>query len=137
MSLSPKPRWQFRLRTVCLVVLFIALSTGWYGNRLHNDRVQKQLIDSIGKKGGYVWLDVVGPYIDIQFTPSPIGRGCGQVRCLASPNGNTGTFSDNDLELIEKLDNLRSIDFTKTHVSGDSIVEFRRLHPDCRVTSSP
>jgi hypothetical protein len=135
MSPSSKPHWQIRLRTVLLFVLLIAISAGWYGNRLHNNRLQSQLIESIGKKGGYVWLDVVGPFIDVQFTPSSIDRGCGQVRCLASPNGTTGTFADNDLELIEKLDNLRSIDFSKTNVTADAIVAFWRRHPECRVTS--
>lgn len=133
---SSTPRWQFQLRTMFLVVLLIAISTGWYGNRLHNDRVQKQLIESIGKKGGYVWLDVVGPFIDVQFTPSPF-RGCGQVRCLAGPNGTTGTFADNDVELVEKLENLRSVDFAMTNVSADAILEFRRRHPECHVVASP
>ena len=137
MSPSSKPRWQFLRRNVLLVGLFVAITAGWCCNRVYNARLQKQLIASIGRKGGYVWLDVAGPFIDIQFTPSSIDRGCGQVQLLARPSGTTGTFTDNDLQLIEKLDSLRSIDFAKSHVSAEAIGEVRRLRPGCRVASSP
>ncbi len=137
MNAPPKRRWTFRLRTLLLVVLFAATIAAWIGNRIHNDRVQKHLARSIAEKGGYVWLDVVGPFIDVEFHPSPPGRGCGQVHCLASPNGTTGTFTDNDVALIKKLKHLRSVDFTNTSVSQEAISQFRRAQPNCQVVSSP
>ncbi len=137
MPLSPASRWRFQRRTMFWAVLVTAISICWYGYRIHNDRVQRQLIDSIGKKGGFVWLDVVGPFIDVQFTPSPSGRGCGQVHCLTGPIGASGMLSDNDLPLFDRLDHLRSINFANTNVSEHAIVEFQRRHPKCLVTTSP
>ena len=124
--------WQISLRNLLVMVLVVAIGAAWYGIRARSHRVQEHLIESIAAKGGYVWLDIAGPFIDIEFRPS-LDRGCGQVRCLASPGGMPSAFGDDDLALVRQLDNLRSVDFTNTGVSQRAIADFRRHYPRCQI----
>ena len=137
MPISEKPRFKFRCRSLLLAVLFLAVAIGWYGNRMRNIRRQEALIDSIAERGGYVWLDVAGPFIDIDFAPSQIGRSCGQVHCLAGPNEPSGMFADTDMALLEQLDDLRSVCFANTEVSEDAIETFRQLRPGVELVVRP
>jgi hypothetical protein len=94
------------------VVAAIAAASGWW---VQTSRAQRQAIDAIASKGGFIWLDRAGDYVDIEFGV-PQHQGCGQIIPLAGPHGKPTTFADEDLTLMNHIWRLRRVSLANTRI---------------------
>ncbi|MCI0361224.1 MAG: hypothetical protein L0211_22310 [Planctomycetaceae bacterium] len=134
MSVASQPKQlQFSIRTLLVlmsVVAAIAAACGWW---IHTSRAQRLAINAVASKGGFVWLDKDGSYVDIEFGV-PLHEGCGQIILLAGPHGKQPTFADNDLTMMSHIWRLRRVSLANTRVSPQAIEQFRESHPHISVT---
>lgn len=125
---SAPQRIQFSIRTLLGVMSLVAVGAAVCGWWIHTSRQQRQAIDVIASKGGFVWIDRAGSHIDIEFGV-PLHETCGQIQLLAGPRIRKPTFADDDLEALERIWRLRNVSFANTNVSSLAIEEFRESHP--------
>lgn len=124
--------FQYRLRTLLLFALSIAVVSSVYGWHLRATAAQRRAAEEIAAKGGFVWFDVGDRCIDIEFQ-IPLHEGCGQIHLWAAPSLNGPPFGEADLPLLDQLPHVREIRFAHTNLSPTAINEFRRSHPQCKV----
>jgi hypothetical protein len=127
-----KRRFQFRLSALIAVTFVAAMIACWYGYRLRAVTIENWAAEQLATKGACVILYDEGAYI--QFGAPP-GGSCGTgLRRVIGPSVTTVSFADQDMNLLNGLQRICSIDFQRTAVSGSAIAQFKQANPKCYVT---
>jgi hypothetical protein len=113
------------------LVAVVAGASNWW---IRSSRRQEQAIDVIAANGGYMWLDRADWSIDVGFGV-PQHEGCGQIVLLSGGQGNSTTFDDNDLSVLNDLWRLRRVRLANTRVSSQEIEQFRASHRSVEVSN--
>ena len=126
--------FQFRLLTLFAVITAIAVATALFGVRLRRLQVQKNAFDKITAKGGYVHR--YGSVTVVSFIPRQSGfMDCFPPDRTYPPGANTEpTFDDRDLEVLDDILELDSIDFAASNVTKPAVWRFDKTHPKCKVS---
>ncbi len=126
-------RWQFSLAAMLSVMLASAVVLGEYAQRQHKQRLQQEAFRQVAKRGGCILDYVEGAYIHFGPRPQIIDCGTG-LNQIVEPTALTISFADRDVKLLDHILKVRAIDFSGSQVSKATIIEFKRNHPECRVS---
>lgn len=132
----PKRRWfQFRLRTLLIVVLVLSMPLSWFAWRMERARRQRAAVEAIEQVGGYVGYNAypIPPPGMVRVVPTPkpswlrnlLGIDFFEnVVYVFLPNGDASDF---DLEQFKGLPNLRELRFKDPPVSVDELEHLREI----------
>lgn len=131
-------RWrawfQFRLLTLFAAISVIAIASTLYGVHLRQLQVQQAAFDRITAKGGFVHR--YGGATVVTFVP----RQTGGMDCFPPDQTYSPavpmipTFDDRDVMLLDGILALDSVSFSNSQVSKETIWQFAKAHPKCRVS---
>ena len=127
-----KRRFQFRLSALIAATFVAAMIACWYGYRLRAVAAENWAAEQLATKGACVIVYDEGAYI--QFGAPPGGL-CGTgLRRVIGPSAATVSFADQDMNLLDGLQRICSIDFQRTTVSAGAIDRFKQANPKVYVT---
>lgn len=135
MSVSiQRKRVQYSVRALIVLMIVVAISAAAIGWWVQTSQSQRNAIEVIASKGGYVWHDRAGSYIEVEFTAPHPDKGCGQIHLLAGARVSQPTFEDSDMKFLNYLWRLRRVNFANTEVSPSAVSQFQESHPRVAVT---
>ena len=129
----PRSRLQFGIRSLLVLLALVAVVAGGSSWWIRSSRRQEDAIDVIAAKGGYVGLDRADWSIDVEFGV-PQHEGCGQIVLLSGGQGDSLTFEDGDLAVLNDLWRLRRVSFAHTAISSQAFEKFCESHPGVEVS---
>lgn len=140
-------RLTFGLRTPIAVFTLIALAMGWFADRIHRRRAAVELIESLG---GSLHSDYESRVKDqivsrMYKVPLPIAKRTWSERILGDRQRNATLWdqalSPRALDAIASLEELRSLDLSRTNLNDHQLLALRRLNQlesldlsDCPIT---
>jgi hypothetical protein len=132
-SLFRRTRWQFRLTTLLVVMAVIAACSAIYGARVRALEQQEEAFRQIASKGG--WIHIGGQ--TSVFFERPLGVCYSGVDRVIEPVSDPKPFTDEDMDALDKVPNLWSVNFHGTRVTPRSVGAFRMRKTDCHVSMNP
>ncbi len=137
-------RFQFRLRTLLIVTVVVAIAAGWLGRGIEHSRRQAEVVKAVTSIGGYVYYDYEQSGGGWSRGPKP--NGPGWLRAILGENFfsevavvelSDTKVSDADVPAIEEkiriLTHLRILDVTRTKISADGVRRLKAALPNCEV----
>jgi hypothetical protein len=124
---------QFRLTTLLVVIAVIAACSAIYGARVRALEQQEEAYRQIASKGG--WIHIGGQ--TSVFFERPVGVCYSGVDRVIDPVSDPKPFTDQDMELLDKVPNLWSVDYYGAGVTPQAVGAFRIRKTDCHVSMYP
>ncbi len=147
-------RFQFRLRTLFVLTLIVAVACSWLGRKVEAKRRQQVAVDAISEHGGHVEWDYI---IEDPWAKHPYGPGwirsllgenffsevvsiqcIGEVDLEAFPHVQqvqleSWPVSNAGLEYLKRLPDIKKLRFVDTKISKEARADLEKSMPRCIV----
>jgi hypothetical protein len=152
----PFRRWlQFRLRSVLILVSFVAVGLGFWQHLVEPFRIQRAAALAIAEAGGTCRTAAVGPpwlrhlaighdfeeIITVDLPKPEMTSSCvsllGRLRSLEELSVAGAAFSDEHLAKLRSLRNLRKATLRGTTVTEEGVEQLRNARPELALVVEP
>lgn len=130
----PRPRLQFSIRTLLVLMFVAAIGAGWYGWRMRVVQMQEHAFLRMASKGALVLHYQEGAYISFG---RPGGGLCGTgLIHVYGPGTAPVTFGDQELPLLEHVAVRCFINFDHSAVTAAGMQQLKQKHPDWDISTN-